>query len=128
MAPKGPPYGIPDGFPDLLQKFVVHILKHQPENIVDCAVDYFVEMQNQNKVNSGQSIKVGTSNVMSYLNVSSNTEDDTKLNQISESLIASSHQNLPTEAVPSTHNANKEKSGIISKVLFQRYFRYYFKG
>ena len=108
MAPRGPPYGIPDGFPDLLQKFVVHILKHQPDDIVKCAVGYFTDLHNQANLNGQQSMKVGTSNVMSYI-------DDTAHKQMSECLIAASQQKVSVDAREVQSPQNNYKSGIFKR-------------
>ena len=97
MAPKGPPYGIPDGFPDLLQRFVVHVLKNQPDNLVHCAIKYFVSMRNE---------QLPDSKIMSYLSMSNNENSDDQqahLNQMSECLIAASQQALSNP--PSKSNA-----------------------
>ena len=34
-------YGIPEGFEDLLEHFVVEVLRDQPEDMVDFGVNYF---------------------------------------------------------------------------------------
>lgn len=95
---KGPPYEIPDGLTDMLQQFVVHLLRHQPEDLVDCATEYFLDLQGMKQ--PLDSIKVGKYQVISHNNVApsksrnNNNADEAKLQQLSECLIAASKQNI----------------------------------
>ena len=101
MSAKGPPYGIPQGFPDLLQRFVVHVLRNQPdaENIIGCAVDYFLALQKSNV--PLDSVKIGRSNVMSYLSIINNENKDEQdpviSQQISDCLLAVSQHSMLSE-------------------------------
>ena len=118
MAPKGPPYSIPDGFPDVLQRFVVHVLKSQPDNLIDCAAKYFASMQSD-MGNHLQSMKSGRSKVMSYLEVSksnNNNPGDTtatssSIQQMSQSLIAASQQLLAQDMPKSASKPVPSPSG-----------------
>jgi hypothetical protein len=98
MASKGPPYEIPDGFTDMLQRFVVHILRNQPDNLLDCATEYFLCLQGVKK--PLESIKTGQSREMSYLNFeessncNNNNSEEQKLQQFSKCLLAASKQNV----------------------------------
>lgn len=102
MVNNGPPYEIPDGFTDMLQRFVVHILRNQPDNLLDCATEYFLGLQGVKK--PLESIKTGQSREMSYLNLedgtncNNNNTEEQKLQQFSKSLLAASKQTVNTEA------------------------------
>ena len=107
MATKGPPYSIPEGFPDVLQRFVVHVLKSQPDNVIDCAAKYFAAMQAD--VGSHlQSSKAGRSKVMSYLDISKSNNNNpgdassVSVQKMSQSLIAASQQLLCQESKTSS--------------------------
>lgn len=122
MAQRGPPYSIPEGFPDVLQRFVVHVLKSQPDNLIDCAAKYFASMQ-ADVGNHLQSMKAGRSKVMSYLDVSQSNNNNpgdaqsSSIQQISQSLIAASQQLLTQESKTASKQSVKP-SGKLKTSLF----------
>ena len=119
MAPRGPPYGIPEGFPDFLQRFVVHVLKNQPENLAECAIKYFSSIDESQKQSQDQSVKVGNSKVMSYLNVSHNDNNDAdsplQINQMSECLLAASQNAFSQQDLQPTGVSSKLLTPIAGK-------------
>ena len=115
---KGPPYEIPDGFTDMLQRFVVHILRNQPDNLLDCATEYFLSLQGVNKPLA--SIKIGQSREMSYLNLESSSNNDNseeaKLQQFSQCLVAASKQTISNETSDAPCTAEE---GVLDFRVFQ---------
>ena len=101
---KGPPYEIPDGFTDLLQRFVVHILRNQPDNLLDCATEYFLGMQGIKK--PLESTMTGNSREMLYLNLEGSKKgynensDDSTSQTISQSVLAASKQSISNVTSP----------------------------
>lgn len=115
---KGPPYEIPDGFTDMLQLFVVHILRNQPDNLLDCATEYFLNLQGIKE--PLESIKVGKGQTNLQGNLNNRNPVDHKEQQFSQaqSLVAASQQTIEITSaetaseVPSPNN-NTGKEGTL---------------
>ena len=115
---KGPPYEIPDGFTDMLQLFVVHVLRNQPDNLLDCATEYFLNLQGIKQ--PLDSIKVGQGKTNLQGNLNNTKPVDHKEEQLSQAqtLVAASQQTIgitATEAAPEAVNSmsNVVKEGTL---------------